>query len=146
MISWNQLERRTDPLVLPVIALVVVLRLGTCQKSISTLGTGHASPTLYLHYFVESGMHWGKKKETYLGCGFPMPVVNVIIIICSSGFLFLTHLIHMFSPPITHTHLISSHSLGDEIDSRSDLASMAQAGIQHVTRGKGREGLTSLIK
>ena len=32
MISWNQLERRTDPLVLPVIALVVVLGLGTCPK------------------------------------------------------------------------------------------------------------------
>ena len=59
---------------------------------------------------------------------------------------FLTHLIHTFSPPITH---ITSHltlSLGDEIDSRLDLASTAKARIQHETRGKGREGLLSLIK
>ena len=59
---------------------------------------------------------------------------------------FLTHLIHTFSPPITH---ITSHltlSLGDEIDSRSDLASTAKAGMQHETQGKGREGLLSLIK
>jgi len=50
--------------------------------------------------------------------------------------------------PTHHTHHISSHSLslGDEIDSRSDLASTAKAGIQHETRGKGREGLLSLIK
>jgi hypothetical protein len=51
MISWNQLERRTDPLVLPVIALVVVLGLETCQKSICTFGTSHTSPTLCLHCF-----------------------------------------------------------------------------------------------
>jgi hypothetical protein len=59
---------------------------------------------------------------------------------------FLIHLIHMFSPPITHItpHLILS--LGDEIDSRSDLASTAIARNQHETRGKGRKGLLSLIK
>jgi hypothetical protein len=39
-----------------------------------------------------------------------------------------------------------SLSLGDEIDSRSDLASTAKAENQHKTQGKGREGLLSLIK
>ena len=75
-----------------------------------------------------------------------MQVVNMLITKCSLGFLFLTHLIHTFSPPITH---ITSHltlSLGDEIDSRSDLASTAKAGILHKTRGKGRKGLLSLIE
>ena len=50
--------------------------------------------------------------------------------------------------PTHHTQLISSPSLslGDEIDSRSDLASTAKAGMQHETQGKGREGLLSLIK
>jgi hypothetical protein len=59
---------------------------------------------------------------------------------------FLTYLMHTFSPPITHIISHLTLSLGDEIDSRSDLASTAKTGIQHETRGKGRKGLFSLIK
>jgi hypothetical protein len=59
---------------------------------------------------------------------------------------FLTHIIHTFSPPITHITSYLTLSLGEEIDSRSDLASTTKARIQHKTRGKGRKGLLSLIK
>jgi hypothetical protein len=73
-----------------------------------------------------------------------MQVVNILIIRYSSV---LTYLKHTFFPnPITH---ITSHltlSLGDGIDSRSDLASTAKAKNQHKTQGKGRRGLLSLIK
>jgi hypothetical protein len=48
----------------------------------------------------------------------------------------LTHLIHMFSHPITH---ISPHSLGDKVDSRLYLASTAKAGSNTKTQGKGRK-------
>jgi hypothetical protein len=73
-----------------------------------------------------------------------MQVVNILIIRCSSGFN--PSYSHVIPQPITH---ITSHftlSLGDEIDSRSDLASTTKAEIQHETRGKGIKGLLSLIK
>jgi hypothetical protein len=61
-----------------------------------------------------------------------MQVVNILIIRYLSV---LTHLSHTFFPIPSHTtHLISlSLSLGDEIDSRSDLLSTAKARIQHET-------------
>jgi hypothetical protein len=140
----NQLERRTNPLLLLVVAVVVVLRLRAYRKSISTLGTDHASPTLCLHCFVESGMHWGKKKETYLSCGLPMQVVNVLVIL----------VLPSFNPPHSHVSPIPSHisclisfSLGDDIDSCSDLASTAKTENQHETREKvERTPLSNQVK
>jgi hypothetical protein len=49
----------------------------------------------------------------------------------------------MFSQPITHITSHLTHSLDDEIDSRSDLASMAKAGNQHETQGKVERTLLS---
>ena len=57
----------------------------------------------------------------------------------------LTHLIHMFTHPITHISPLS-HSLGDKDDSHSYLASMAQARNQHQTQGEKKKGHLSLIK
>ena len=57
----------------------------------------------------------------------------------------LTHLIHMFSHPITHISPLS-HSLGDKDDSLSCLASSANARIQHKNLGGEKKGLHSPIK
>ena len=58
---------------------------------------------------------------------------------------FLTHLIHMFSHPITHISSLS-HSLGHKDDSLSCLSSSAKAGIQHNKARGEKKGLHSLIK
>jgi hypothetical protein len=104
------------------------------------------SPTLcFCVCFVVSGMQ-GEMKRPICGCRFPMQVQQDFIIIVHQV---LTHLIHTFTHP-KHTshlilphlisyHLISSHltlSLGSKVDSRSYLASMAKARIQHETWGK----------
>jgi hypothetical protein len=63
--------------------------------------------------------------------------INILILRRSSDYN--PSYTHVFPKPIAH---ITSHltlSLGDEIDSRSDLASTARAGNQHETRGKGRK-------
>ena len=57
----------------------------------------------------------------------------------------LTHLIHTFTHPTTHISP-HSHSLGGKDDSRSYLASMAQARNQHQTQGEKKKGHLSLIK
>jgi hypothetical protein len=63
-----------------------------------------------------------------------MQVVNILIIRYSSDFI--PSYPHVFPKPITH---ITSHltlSLGDEIDSRSDLVSTAIAGTNTKPGGK----------
>jgi hypothetical protein len=55
-ISMNQLERRTIPLILPIVSLEVVLRLRTCQTIISMICTGHWLPPYALRLLYSSGM------------------------------------------------------------------------------------------
>jgi hypothetical protein len=64
-----------------------------------------------------------------------MQVVNILI---KDVYQILIHLMHTFLPNPSHISHLISLSLGDEIDSRSDLASTAKAGNQHKTQGKGR--------
>jgi hypothetical protein len=62
-----------------------------------------------------------------------MQVVNILVKLVLSSFN-PSHS-HVFPIPSHTSHLISL-SPGDEIDSRSDLASTAKAGKQHKTQGK----------
>jgi hypothetical protein len=70
-----------------------------------------------------------------------MQVVNILVILVLSSF----NPSHSHVCPIpSHTSHLISLSLGDETDSRSDLASMVKARIRHETRGKVER--TPLIK
>jgi hypothetical protein len=130
-ISTNQHERRTRLLFLLVVALVVVLRLRTCQKSFGTICTSHWLISYALRSFV-GGMH-RVNKRTYLGCGFPIRVGHNFNNSISSSF----NPSHPHVLPPHHTHFTTlSHSLGDKDDSRSYLASTAKARNQHQIRGK----------
>jgi hypothetical protein len=99
--SWVQRE----PLLLPVI-LLVILGLQACQKSISTLGTSHASPTLWCICFVELDAFRDKKKNLFL-----------VVVSYASNQYFKSISLSNFNPSYSHTlsyphtHLITTPHL-----------------------------------
>jgi hypothetical protein len=133
--SRTNLECRTDPLLLPVIAVVVVPGLRAYQESISTLGTDHASLTLCLYCFCGKWMQLREEERGLFRLWFPMQVVNIKSISSSS---FNPSHPHILSSH--HTHHILSRSLSrrrDRLPLRSRLNGQSRKPIQNL--GKGRK-------
>jgi hypothetical protein len=73
-ISSGRLGHKTRPLIPPIIALVIVLGLVTCQLIISMICTSHWLPPYALHLLC--GKRYARVREQGLlfGCSFSMQI------------------------------------------------------------------------